>query len=278
MTEDGFQVAHLCDALNVHRNGYYQWHASGENVYQQQDARLKLMVHDVFFEHRRCYGARRIAVELNARGEACSRAKARKIMRQSGLVAIQPKSFKPRTTESRHKLGYSPNLLLEGVGIQRINQVWVGDITYIPLPGEFAYLAVLMDLYSRKIVGWALELNMEEALVIATLKQAIADRQPSSDLIHHTDRGGQYCGKEYREILARAQMGQSMSRAGDCYDNAFMESCFGTIKTELEMTTYPSVEHAIKQLREFINYYNAIRRHSAIAYISPTRFEEKLSH
>jgi putative transposase len=278
MKQEGFEVLHLCDALNVHRNGYYQWIGSSENTYQQQNLKLTPMVQDIFFEHRRRYGARRIAKELQARGEPCSRAKARKIMDQTGLVAIQPKSFKPRTTESRHKLGYSPNLLLEGIEINRVDQVWVGDITYIPLPGSFAYLAMMMDLYSRKIIGWSLDLNMEEPLVIATLKQGIKARQPCQGLIHHTDRGGQYAGKKYRKLLTQARMLQSMSRAGDCYDNAFMESCFGTIKTELEMTTYDSFEQALQNIRKYINYYNVLRRHSAIHYLSPTSFEATLKH
>ena len=236
------------------------------------------MVKDVFFQHRRRYGARRISMELKERGESCSRDKARKIMVQNGLTAIQPKSFKPRTTESRHKLGYSPNLLLEGIEVDRINQVWVGDITYIPLTNAFAYLAMLMDLYSRKIIGWSLNLNMEESLAIAALQQAIKARQPQKGLIHHTDRGGQYAGKKYRKILARTKMLQSMSRAGDCYDNACMESCFGTIKTELEMTTYGALKTALEEIRDYINYYNVLRRHSAIDYLSPTSFEATITH
>ena len=162
------------------------------------------MIQEVFFEHRRRYGARRIALELQARGVACSRRKARKIMSQMDLVAIQPKSFKPRTTESKHRLGYNENLLLGGVEVEAINQVWVGDITYIGLPKQFAYLAILMDLHSRKIIGWSLDMNMEAALVIKTLRQAIAGRQPTPGLIHHTDRGGQYAAQEYREILKRS--------------------------------------------------------------------------
>ena len=157
----------------------------------------------------------------------------------------------------------------------RINQIWVGDITYIPLAKEFAYLAMLMDLHSRKIIGWSLELNMEERLVIVALKQAIKARQPSIGLIHHSDRGGQYAGKQYRNILTRADMSQCMSRAGDCYDNAFMESCFGTINTELEMKSYPSLQQANRDIREYINYYNVLRRHSGIDYLSPTRFEDR---
>ena len=133
-------------------------------------------------------------------------------MEQLDLVAIQPKSFKPRTTNSRHRLGFSPNLLLDGVHIERIDQVWVGDITYITLKNKFAYLAMLMDLFSRKIVGWSLDLNMEASLVIKAFKNAIQQRQPTPGLIHHSDRGGQYAAIEYRNILARADTRRSMSR------------------------------------------------------------------
>lgn len=194
-------------------------------------------------------------------------------MGQMDLVAIQPKSFKPRTTDSRHRLGYNDNLLIKGVDVVSPNQVWVGDITYIGLRNQFAYMAVLMDLYSRKIIGWSLDLCMKEELVIDALKIAIAARQPAPQLIHHTDRGGQYASKKYRAILTRAQMRQSMSRAGDCYDNAFMESCFGTLKTEMEMATYDSIESARREIKQYVNYYNTIRRHSSIDYKSPTSFE-----
>ena len=273
LSQDTFEVTHLCEALEVSRSAFYDWKHASPNLYQQQDQDLQPMIQDIFLQHRRRYGARRIAAELQARGVSCSRSKARKIMEQMDLVAIQPKSFKPRTTESKHTLGYNENLLLEGVEIDSVNQVWVGDITYIGLEKQFAYLAVLVDLFSRKIVGWSLDLNMEAPLVINALKIAIKQRQPLPGLIHHTDRGGQYAAKEYRKILGRAGMKQSMSRAGDCYDNAFMESCFGTIKTELEMTTYTTFLEASKEIEEYINYYNAMRRHSSIDYQSPNRFE-----
>jgi transposase InsO family protein len=242
-------------------------------VRELTDRELQPIIQNIFWQHRRRYGARRITKELQSMGYTCSRSKARKIMDQMSLVAIQPRSFKPRTTVSRHRLGYSPNLLLEGVAVTRWNQVWVGDITYVGLQSQFAYLALLMDLYSRKIVGWTLDLSMAESLVLSTLQQAIRQRQPAPGLIHHTDRGGQYAGADYRAVLARAQMRQSMSRAGDCYDNAFMESCFGTLKTELEMSSYQSLDHAKREIEEYINYYNAIRRHSSLDYLSPTSFE-----
>jgi putative transposase len=171
-------------------------------------------------------------------------------------------------------LGYSPNLLLDFADPVKINELWVGDITYVPLIGnQFLYRATLMDRYSRRNVGWKLSDDMTESLVIAVLRQAIRDRQPSTGLIHHTDRGGQYAGNVYRKILRRADMQQSMSRAGDCYDNAFMESCFGTIKMELEMTEYENRRTALNEIRSYILYYNSERKHSSIGYLAPSQFE-----
>ena len=212
----------LCETLQVCRSAYYAWQKSADNIHEQQDQRLQPMVQNIFIQHRRRYGARRIAKELSGMGESCSRSKAGKIMGQMGLIAIQPRSFKPRTTNSKHTLGYSPNLLINGIDVVRVNQVWVGDITYIPLPSTFAYLSMLMDLFSRKIVGWSLDLKMEETLVSTALKKSIQARQPLPNLIHHTDRGGQYASTKYRQILHRAQMQQSMSRAADCYDMSGM--------------------------------------------------------
>lgn len=227
-----------------------------------------------FHRHRRRYGARRISADLRIQGVICGRERVSKLLRIAGLSALQPKSFKPRTTESRHTLGYNENLLLNQPEPLTINQLWVGDITYVPIVGQgFAYMATLMDRFSRRIVSWSLKMEMTESLVIETLRQAIRNRQPPKDLIHHTDRGGQYAGRKYRAIIARSAMRQSMSRAGDCYDNAFMESCFGTIKNELQMTEYESYRVALKELTEYIDYYNTSRLHSSLGYLSPSRFE-----
>lgn len=278
LKQDGFEVSQLCDVLGVSRVAFYQWNRRPLSHREQVAPELEQVLRNVFLQHRRRYGARRLAVELQSMGYSCCREKARKIMDKLQLKAIQPKSFKPRTTDSRHRLGYSPNLLLDGIELSRFNEVWVGDITYIGLVNGFAYLSMLMDLYSRKIVGWSMDLTMTDSLVIASLKQAIKSRQPRPGLIHHTDRGGQYASNEYREILSRARIRQSMSRTGDCYDNAFMESCFGTMKTELEMTQYDSIEHADHEIREFVNYYNVSRRHSSLDYQSPTTFEQTVRH
>jgi len=271
-------VNHICEVLEVSRAAYYQW-SGGECCQRELTYReLSPIVRNLFLQHRRRYGARRLAVELRSMGYPCSREKTRKIMDKMNLIAIQPKSFRPRTTDSRHRLGYNDFLLVGGAKVTACNQVWVGDITYIGLEKRFAYMSVLMDLYSRKIIGWTIELDMSESLVIETLTKAISARQPGPQLIHHSDRGGQYASTKYRSILTRAKMRQSMSRAGDCYDNAFMESCFGTIKTELEMTSYGTLEDARCELEEYINYYNAIRRHSSIDYQSPTSFELALKN
>jgi putative transposase len=264
----------VCDVLNVSRSAFYAWLQRPPARREEKDMELMPIVRRIFYRHKRRYGARRIVDELKDLGHACGERRAAKLLEIQGLKAIQPKSFKPRTTESRHTLGYSPNLLLEFEEPERIDQLWVGDITYVPLVGNrFLYLAVLMDRYSRRIVGWKLSDDMTEALVIAVLRRAIGERQPRARLVHHTDRGGQYAGTRYRDILRRAEMQQSMSRADNCYDNAFMESCFGTIKMELEMTEYEHMQTALKEIRSYVTYYNTQRKHSSLGYLTPAQFE-----
>jgi putative transposase len=274
LEQAGFPVAVVCQTLGVTRAGYYAQADAGAGRRAQEEARLRPQVQHIFWEHKRRYGARRIAAELRARGEACGPGRVARLMKQLGLQAIQPRSFRPRTTQSRHPLGYSPNLLVEAAPPSAINQVWVGDITYIPLAGaRFAYLALLMDLYSRRVVGWELDEQMTEALVLAALRQAIGQRQPKPGLIHHTDRGGQYAGGDYRQVLGRGRLRQSMSRPDNCYDNAFMESCFGTLKTELEMEMYADLPTAYAEIRDYLCYYDTKRRHSSLGYLTPCEFE-----
>jgi transposase InsO family protein len=271
-------VSALCDALGVSHSAYYAWRQGRCSARALDDNRLRPVIRTIFWEHQRRYGARRIAIDLAARGEPCCRRRVGRLMQEMGLVAIQPRSFKPRTTDSRHTLGYNSNLLLGAPAPKAVNQLWVGDITYIPLVGgEFLYLAVLMDRYSRRVVGWQLADHMQESLVLAALRTAISFRQPEPGLIHHTDRGGQYAGAKYRRTLARARMLQSMSRANDCYDNAFMESCFGTIKTELEMKPYQNAHVARKEIPAYLRYYNTRRRHSALNYLTPEEYERTAS-
>lgn len=211
---------------------------------------------------------------------ACGVAQVARLLKIQGFRAIQPCSYQPKTTDSRHRLGYNQNLLVGRAAPTRRNEVRVGDITYIPLmarkgSGRFGYLALLMDLWSRRIVGWEYGSSLEEDLVLGALKRAIKERQPGPGLIHHTDRGGQYAGQRYRAVLRRAGMGQSMSAAENCYDNAFMESCFGTVKTELELVAYDGAPEAVRELTRYIRYDNEERLHSSLGYVTPAEFEEQ---
>jgi transposase InsO family protein len=277
---EGFAASTVCGLLNVSRSGFYAWRRWEKTLREAEDRELIVVVSDVFWHHRRRYGARRIAVELNRRGIACGVARVARLMKTQGLRAIQPKSFQPKTTQSRHRLGYNQNLLAGREKTTQINEVWVGDITYIPLAtrmssGRFGYLALLMDLHSRRIVGWKFGNTMDEELVLGALQRAIRDRQPPAGLIHHTDRGGQYASKRYREVLRRSGIDQSMSAAGNAYDNAFMESCFGTVKTELELVEYANATQALQELTAYIRYYNTDRRHSSLNYATPHEFENQ---
>ena len=231
---------------------------------------------DTFQEHKRRYGARRIAKALQAH-QPVSRYKAGKVLHKYGLKAIQPRSFVPKTTDSRHTYKISPNLLLERAAPHKPDEVWLGDITFIPLAGgERCYLAVWMDLFSRKIIGWQLDDNMQETLIITAFKKALATRKTDSDVIVHSDRGGQYAGTIFRKMIAGKHMLQSMSRADNPYDNAFMESCFSRFKAELlQDGIFETIEDARTEIFEYIEmYYNTIRLHSSLQYQSPNDFEK----
>lgn len=276
--QEALPVTAVCDTLELSRSAYYAWHVGAPSPRKQHDEELAPLIRALFWKHRRRYGARRLVAELADVGEHCGPRRVARIMREQGLRAIQPKSFVPKTTDSRHGLGYSPNLLLESPEPTKTDELWVGDITYLPLRGgTFCYLAILLDRYSRYVVGWELDDTMTEGLVLSALQSAIRLRQPPTNVIHHTDRGGQYAGGRYRNLLRRGGFRQSMNRADNCYDNAFMESCFGTIKTELEMTEYDNRRVARREIGEYIEYYLRERKHSSLGYLTPEQFE-RLHH
>lgn len=200
----GFSIASICETLRVSRSSYYAFEKSLSSNRAKEDQRLGEQVSEVFYNHRGRYGARRISKSLERQGERCSRRRAAKLLKKQGLRAIQPKSYQPKTTDSRHGLGYNANLLLSAASPTKLNQVWVGDITYIPLRGgRFVYMLLLMDLFSRVIIVWNLQDTMQEGLVLSCLNSAIISREPGPGLIHHSDRGGQYAGRAYRRLLAR---------------------------------------------------------------------------
>ena len=266
----------LCAVLEVSRSAYYGW-LSACGVVDKREEEAERLVLQVFLEHKRRYGVRRLVAELKAQGVEMGAYKVRLVLRKHQLKAIQPRSFVPRTTDSRHPYPISPNLLL-GLAFPALpNQVWVGDITYIPLAGGgFLYLAVWMDLYSRRIVGWRLEEHMQEELVVEALRRALSVRAVAQGMIAHSDRGGQYAGKAFRRLLDKHKIRQSMSRADNAYDNAFMESCFSRFKAELlEEGAFENKQDAQTEIFEYVEmYYNTRRRHSALGYLSPMNYEK----
>lgn len=244
---------------------------------RKSDDALAGKIGEVFWQHSRRYGSRRIHAELKAEGFSIGRHRIRKVMNASGLKAIQPKSFVPRTTNSSHTLGYSPNLLLElKLPPDKPLKVIVGDITYVPLAdGGWAYLATWTDLFSRRILGWAVMSEMTEDLIIAAFLMLLRRVKLPAGCIIHSDRGGQYASRKFRGILQQTGCRQSMSRAGETYDNAFAESLFSRYKAELlEGGRFTDTEEAKMETFQYIDgYYNRIRRHSSLGYQSPLAFE-----
>lgn len=274
--ESLYPVVLLCAVLEVSRSAYYSYRNGSSYRLDACEKKAEETIVNSFVSHRRRYGVRRLVPELAAQGFALGNYKVRKVLQKHGLKAIQPRSFVPRTTDSRHPYPISPNLLQDSPFPDQVNLVVVGDITYIPLiAGNWAYLSVWLDLYSRKVIGWTLADHMREELIVNSFKKALNSRSFSACTIIHSDRGGQYAGKAFRKLLDKSKVMQSMSRADNPYDNAFMESYFSRFKAELlEGGAFESIEDAQTEIFEYIEmYYNPHRRHSALGYLSPVNFE-----
>lgn len=270
-------VAAMCQAFEVSPSGYYDWRQRQSKPGQraQQDQKLKQQVLQIHHDSRKTYGAPRICASLRQSGQRHGRNRISRLMREQDISGRQKRRFRVRTTDSNHAELVAPNRLAAGPGPQRPNQIWAADITCIDTEQGWVYVAAILDLYSRRIVGWSVSSQINTALVLAALQMALCHRQPPAGLIFHSDRGVQYASLEYRQALAVARMIASMSRRANCYDNAAMESFWSTLKLELiyrrEFADQTQVRHAVFDYIEV--FYNRQRLHSALGYQSPAAFE-----
>lgn len=276
-------IAQLCAALEVTRSGYHAWVGSSPSARAQADAALRPQIQAIHAEHRGRYGAPRIQQELSERGQRHGCKRIARLMQQEGLRGFCPPRFVPRTTDSDHDQPIAPNRLAQRPAPTGANQVWVSDLTYVKTQEGWLYVAVILDLWSRRVVGWAGGATLAAATVLAALRMALAHRQPPAGLLHHSDRGVQYASGEHRAVLAAAGLEASMSRAGNPYDNAAMESFMATYKRECVGLAeaaggYATCLEATTDFFAFAEmYYNRKRRHSALGYESPVDFENQMN-
>ena len=264
----------MCQLLKVSRSAFYAWVSRPESKRAQRRALVSVAVDETFYNYKKRYGAPRIAVELNESGIGCSLNHVAKLLKERGLYARNGKGFKYRArTES--KTHVADNVLRRKFDAEEPNLKWVSDITYIKVGRSWLYLAVVMDLFSRKVIGWSLADHMREQLVIDAFEMAVSGREVKANTLIHSDRGVQYRGHEYQSALEENGIQCSMSRKGNCWDNAAMEAFFGRLKVELIYAeNFTSVEQAKESIFEYIEmFYNRKRRHSAIGYTNPVAFE-----
>jgi putative transposase len=270
--QGSLKIERTCRLAGVSRAGYYRW-LQGEGP-EQEEMDVRSAIQQLALKHRRRYGYRRITAELRRQGMRVNHKRVWRMMRGDNLLALQPRSFVV-TTNSKHPLEVYLNLAGR-MKLTGINQLWLADITYIRLQSEFVYLAVVLDAFSRRVVGWALERSLTARLSRAALEKAVAERQPPPGLVHHSDRGIQYACAEYVQVLERHGMIPSMSRPANPYDNASCESFIKTLKREeIQSTDYRDLEHLRGNLEAFLEqYYNQQRLHSSLGYVPPAEFEQ----
>ncbi|MEL3959892.1 IS3 family transposase [Lysinibacillus endophyticus] len=271
-----FRVAKMCEVLGVSRSGYYEWLNRPKSKQKERKEKLTIKIKRAYLDSRRNYGSPKITKQLNAEGILVSQKTVSRIMKEEGIRSKTVKKYKA-TTNSKHNLPIYPNLLDQQFKVERPGQAWVADITYIWTSEGWLYLATVMELFSRRIIGWAMDARMTKELVILALKRAIRTQTPTSGLIHHSDRGSQYASKEYQQVLGTNGIITSMSRKGNCYDNACIESFHSVIKRELVFhEKYKTRDEAKKSIIEYIvGFYNYKRIHSYTNYMSPIAYEKQ---
>lgn len=264
----------MCQVLAVSSSGYYAWRKRPPSRRAQKNDRLVKRIQQIHKASYGTYGSPRVHAQLRAEGFSCSKKRVERLMRDNGIQA-QRKRRRKRTTYSNHAYPIAANLLQQDFQAERPNQKWAADITYIPTREGWLYLAVVLDLFSRKVVGWAMDQTLEATLTLKALQMALDTRRPSADLIHHSDRGSQYACVAYQEVLKNKGIQVSMSATGNCYDNAAMESFIGTLKSErTHLQEYRFRAEARTDIFAYIEgFYNRRRRHSALGYLCPEDFE-----
>ena len=273
-----YPVSVLCRVLQVSRSGFYAWLSQGESCRQHQDRQLLPQIRVAFEASRRTYGSPRVFRELQAWSVPCSRRRVERLMQEAGITPPQKRRFK-KTTDSDHPYATAENILDRDFSSPAPNHRWSTDITYIWTWEGWLYLAVVMDLYSRRIVGWAMRKTLARELVLSALRMALEGRNPEGGLIHHSDRGSQYASDDYQQVLKRCGIQCSMSRRGDCWDNAVVESFFATLKQELiHRRRFLTRSQATQEIFDYIEvFYNRQRRHSSLGYLSPAEFERTMA-
>jgi putative transposase len=274
--KDQWPIRLLCETLEVSPAGYYAWRQRPASEQQQRRDALVVEIRAIHAEVKARYGSPRIHAELLARGQGCCVNTVAKLMRDNDIKAKTARKFRVTTTDSRHDLPVADNLLDRQFNPFEANEAWVADITYIPTLEGFLYLAAVEDLYSRRVVGWSMDDNMESRLVVDALEMAIQRRLPDETLLAHSDRGSQYASEHYQRLLGRHGITCSMSRRADCWDNAPMESFFASLKKELvHDARFATRAEARAAIFEYIEvFYNRQRRHSSLGYVSPAEYEQ----
>jgi len=270
-------VKELCAAFGVSRSGYHAWRSRPPSARAQADAQLTSRLCQAHDASRRTYGSPRLRIVLRRQGQRISRRRIQRLMRAVGRRGLQRRRWVPRTTDSRHDQPLAPNRLAQLPAPRHRDQAWVTDITYVPTGEGWLYVAGVMDRWSRRMVGLAMAAHLRTELVSAALRQAHTQRQPAQGCLHHSDRGCQYASAEYRQILAAHGLEASMSRAGNCYDNAAMESFWSNLKNELvHRQAFATRDQARAAIFEYVEvFYNRQRLHSALGYQSPVDFENQ---